>query len=73
MEVLKFIRDDRRTQRIPIVILSSSEEERDLLKSYALGANSYIKKPVEFDEFLAAMQTIGFYWLTFNRPSPDVT
>lgn len=72
MEVLKFIREDQRTQLIPIVILSSSEEQRDLINSYALGANSYVKKPVDYAEFLAAMQVLGFYWLTFNRNSPEV-
>lgn len=72
MEVLKFIRLDQRTLRIPIVVLSSSEEERDLLNSYALGANSYVKKPVDYDEFLDAMKVLGFYWLTFNRNSPEV-
>lgn len=72
MEVLKFIRLDQRTLRIPIVVLSSSEEERDLLNSYALGANSYVKKPVDYDEFLAAMKVLGFYWLTFNRNSSEV-
>lgn len=73
MEVLKSIRDDLRTQLIPIVILSSSEEERDLIKSYTLGANSYIKKPVDFVEFLAAMQGLGYYWLSLNRVSPEGT
>ena len=72
IEVLRFIRGDERTQLIPIVILTSSEEEMDLINSYALGANSYVKKPVDYGEFLAAMQVLGFYWLTFNRNSPEV-
>jgi two-component system response regulator len=71
MEVLKHIRFDQRTQRIPIVILSSSEEERDLIESYALGANSYVKKPVDFDEFVDAVKVLGFYWLTFNLSASE--
>lgn len=72
IEVLKFIREDQRTQLIPVVIVTSSEEEGDLIKSYAVGANSYVKKPVDYDEFLGAMKVLGFYWLTFNRNSREV-
>lgn len=71
MEVLRLIREDPRIRFIPIVILTSSEEDRDLIHTYELGANSYIKKPVDFAEFLAAMKHLGFYWLLLNRIAPE--
>lgn len=71
LEVLKLIREDERLRFIPIVILTSSEEDRDLLRTYELGANSYIKKPVDFAEFLSAMKHLGFYWLFLNRMVPE--
>lgn len=71
IEVLRHLRADARTELVPIVILTSSEEERDLIKSYKLGANSYIKKPVDFAEFLSAMHALGFYWLFLNRIAPE--
>jgi two-component system response regulator len=72
MEVLRRIRDDQRTRLVPVVILTSSEEERDLIETYKLGANSYITKPVDFGEFLAAMQHLGFYWLLLNRIPQEI-
>ena len=71
IEVLRHLRDDERTRLVPVVILTSSEEECDLADAYKLGANSYIRKPVDFSEFLAAMQHLGFYWLFLNRLPPE--
>ena len=68
LEVLRQIRADARTRRVPVVVLTSSTEERDVVESYALGVNSYIAKPVDFDQFRDAMQVIGMYWLMLNRP-----
>ena len=70
MEVLTQIKSDSRTKTIPIVIMTSSKEERDLVKSYNLGANSYIQKPVDFDQFRETVKTIGLYWLVINLPVP---
>jgi len=70
MEVLTQIKSDSRTKTIPIVIMTSSKEERDLVKSYNLGANSYIPKPVDFDQFRETVKTIGLYWLVINLPVP---
>ncbi|HSQ04398.1 MAG TPA: response regulator [Burkholderiales bacterium] len=68
LEVLRQLRADPHTQHVPVVVLTSSTEERDVVESYALGVNSYIQKPVDFDQFKAAMRTIGMYWLLLNRP-----
>lgn len=68
MEVLKQIKSDPRTQAIPVVILTSSKEERDLEAGYDLGANSFIQKPVDFEQFRKTIQTIGLYWLVINQP-----
>jgi CheY-like chemotaxis protein len=67
LEVLRRVKGDVRTKTIPIVVLTSSNEQRDLLESYALGVNSYIVKPVNFDQFLAAVQDVGMYWLRLNQ------
>jgi CheY-like chemotaxis protein len=68
MEVLRQVRGDARTRHVPVVVLTSSTEERDVVESYALGVNSYIAKPVDFDQFMDAMKAIGLYWLMLNRP-----
>lgn len=70
LEVLKRIKSDPRTRTIPVVILTSSKEERDLVNSYGLGANSYIQKPVDFDQFRDTVKSAGLYWLVINQPAP---
>ena len=65
--MLKRIRADERTKLLPVVILTSSDEERDLIDGYRLGANSYIKKPVEFSEFIEAVKQLQLYWLVLNE------
>jgi two-component system, response regulator len=68
MEVLKKIKADERTRRFPVVILTSSKEDRDIVESYKLGVNSYIAKPVDFEKFMEAVKGLGFYWLLLNQP-----
>jgi two-component system response regulator len=68
LEVLRQVRADPRTHSIPVVVLTASTEERDVVQSYALGVNSFITKPVDFDQFKDAMRVIGLYWLLLNRP-----
>jgi two-component system response regulator len=68
LEVLRRIKKDDRTRTIPVVMLTSSREERDLVESYRLGVNSYIVKPVDFDQFKESARTLGMYWLLLNRP-----
>lgn len=70
MEVLQRIRADERTRLLPVVILTSSDEERDVIDGYSLGANSYVRKPVDFVEFTKAAQQLGLYWLLMNRAPP---
>ncbi len=67
LEVLRAIRTDERTRRIPVIVLTSSKEDRDVIESYQLGVNSYIVKPVDFDNFSAAVAEVGHYWLLLNQ------
>lgn len=69
-DVLRRLRQDDRTKRLPVVILTSSNEERDLISGYDLGANSYVRKPVEFGSFLEAVRQLGLYWLLLNESAP---
>jgi two-component system, response regulator len=68
LEVLKIVKGDKRTSHIPIVIVTSSRQEPDMKEAYALGANSYVVKPVDFDQFINAMSRLGLYWLLVNEP-----
>jgi two-component system response regulator len=68
MQVLKQVKDDPRTKIIPVVLMTSSREERDLVRGYNLGANSYLQKPVDFDDFRKMVKLLGLYWLVTNRP-----
>ena len=70
LEVLKRVRADARTRRVPVVILTSSKEDSDLIAGYDLGCNSYIRKPVDFDKFVEAAGQLGLYWLVINEPPP---
>jgi CheY-like chemotaxis protein len=70
IEVLSRLRREDRTKLLPVVILTSSNEEQDILKSYNGGANSYIRKPVDFAQFLTAVSNLGLYWLVLNEPPP---
>ncbi len=67
LEVLKAIKSDQKTKIIPVVVLTSSQEESDIIKSYQLGVNSYIVKPVDFDKFVEAVRNLGLYWLLLNK------
>jgi CheY-like chemotaxis protein len=69
-EVLRAIKSDERLKSIPVVVLTSSREERDLVSSYALGVNAYVVKPVNFDEFIGAVRELGLFWLLVNLPPP---
>ena len=70
LEVLKRLRGDRRTRLQPVTVLTTSNEDRDILASYELGANSYIRKPVDFEQFIEAVRQLGAYWLALNVPPP---
>lgn len=70
LQVLQRIRADERTRRLPVVVFTSSSEEEDMVKSYDLGANSYVRKPVDFDQFLEATKQLGLYWLVLNEVAP---
>lgn len=70
LEVLRQVRSNERTRTLPVVILTSSNEEKDIIQSYNLGANSYIRKPVKFNDFADAIKQLGLYWLVLNQPPP---
>jgi two-component system response regulator len=70
LEVLKAVRNDARTKRLPVVILTSSNEDQDLISGYDLGANSYVRKPVDFGAFVEAVRELGLYWLVLNETAP---
>jgi CheY-like chemotaxis protein len=70
LEVLRRLRSDERTRLLPVVILTTSSEEQDMLNSYSLGCNSYIRKPVDFVQFSEAIRQLGMYWLLMNEPPP---
>lgn len=70
LQVLKKIRSDERTRRLPVVILTSSNEEQDRIAGYDLGANSYVRKPVDFNHFMEAVRQLGLYWLILNQTAP---
>lgn len=72
MEVLQRIRDNEHTRLLPVVVLTSSREQEDLVRSYSLGANSYVRKPVDFNQFMLAIQQLGLYWLVLNERPPSV-
>ncbi len=71
LEVLRRIRSDERTRLLPVVILTSSREEQDMIKGYGYGANSYIRKPVDWNQFVEAVNQLGLYWLVLNEPPPS--
>lgn len=70
LDVLRRMRADARTRRLPVVVLTSSNEERDVIASYDLGANSFVRKPVDFAQFIEAAHHLGLYWLVLNEPFP---
>jgi len=70
LEALSQVRADPRTSRLPVVILTTSKEEQDVARSYDLGANSYVRKPVDFAQFAKAIEHLGLYWLVLNEPAP---
>ena len=72
LEVLQRMRADERTKLVPVVVLTSSKEERDMVNSYKFGANSYVRKPVDFTEFVEAARQLGLYWLVTNEPPPQM-
>ncbi len=71
LEVLRELKNDSRTKSIPVVVLTSSKEERDLVQSYRMGVNSYIQKPVDFDQFRETVKQLGLYWLVVNQSPPQ--
>ncbi|MET0793435.1 MAG: response regulator [Polyangiaceae bacterium] len=71
LEVLRRLRADERTRLLPVVILTSSKQDQDLVTGYALGANAYVRKPVDFGEFVEAARTLGLFWLLLNEPAPS--
>ena len=73
LEVLRRLREHRETKLVPVVILTSSREEMDRLKGYTNGANSYVRKPIDFAHFVEAVRQVGLYWLVLNEPPPETT
>lgn len=71
LTVLRRLREEPRTRRLPVVVLTSSGEERDLVEAYDRGANSYVRKPVDFNEFMEAARALGLFWLVLNQSPPD--
>lgn len=71
LEVLRRLREHERTKYLPVVVLTSSREEEDRVQSYSLGANSYVRKPVDFGQFIEAVKQLGLYWLVWNEPPPQ--
>ncbi|GGI81686.1 response regulator [Legionella impletisoli] len=71
LEVLKAIRNSERLKHTPVVVLTSSKEEQDLIKSYELGVNAYVVKPVDFNQFATAIRQLGIFWLVINTPPPE--
>ena len=72
LEVLQRMRGDKRTKLVPVVVLTSSKEEQDMVNSYKFGANSYVRKPVDFTRFVEAARNLGLYWLVINEPLPRI-
>jgi two-component system response regulator len=72
LDVLRRIREDERTKFLAVVVLTSSKEEEDIVRSYSLGANSYVRKPVDFAEFNDAVKTLGLFWLLLHQPAPPL-
>ena len=70
LEVLRAVKSDPRTQAIPVVIMTASKEERDVVSGYKLGVNAYIQKPVDFDQFRQIVEQVGLFWLVVNQPAP---
>jgi len=73
LQVLREIKNEPSTHAIPVAVLTSSKEERDIVESYRLGVNSYIQKPVDFDQFRETIKTLGLYWMVVNQPPPNGT
>ncbi len=71
LEVLRRIRSDERTRRLPVVILTSSKEDQDMINGYGYGANSYVRKPIDFNQVVEAVNQLGLYWLVLNEPPPS--
>ncbi len=73
LEVLRILKEDPRTKAIPVVVLTSSREEADVVRGYRNGANSYVQKPVDFEQFREAVKQLGLFWLVTNEPPPETT
>ncbi len=71
LQVLRSLRSDNRTKLLPVVVLTSSDQEQDIIESYSLGCNSYVRKPVDFAKFSESIRSLGLYWLLVNEPPPD--